>query len=304
MKILVFFTLASLSFAAKDEEAFFNMRQEWCGEKNCYDVIGVPPTAEPSVIKEAYKKLSKDLHPDKCPDCDPARMTAVNAAYSILSNAKNRDMYDRVLKVKRQVDAPKENTVLVCLLVFALITAVVFQFQTAQFKEIKKGALNIPKVKRELLEKCPEAYPKQLDRKAAKKLKRQLSKKNTDEKQEEKDPVELVPNDILDTVLTANNIPVKGWTAEAPTPQSAAIEVLKFPLTFTMWLFFQVSWQLKYTLMKQELSRKDKIYLLCEKHDLDVESFNNMSWKKKAEYLQKPGEWTDLFEEMEAEHKK
>lgn len=296
MKLLAFFVLATVSFAVKDEEAMFNMRQEWCGEQNCYDVLGVSATAENSAIKDAYKQLSKDLHPDKCKDCDPAQMTRVNQAYQILSNAKNRDMYDRVLKVKRSVDAPKENTLLVCLLVFGLTTFVVHQYQMAQFKEVKKQAVHIPKVKRELMTKCPNAYPKQMDKKA----RRKAAKAGPID---EPDPVALVPNDVLDQVLTALNESVNGWTGEEPTPQSAAIDVLKFPLTFAIWALTNVTWVVKYTLLKQEYSRNDKLTLLCAKHNLDRDAFDSMSWSKKKKYLASPGPWTDLYDEIEAESK-
>lgn len=297
MKLLALSLLATVSFAVKDEEAMFNMRQEWCGTNICYDVLGVAADAESSVIKDAYKKLSKDLHPDKCPDCDPAEMTRVNQAYQILSNAKNRDMYDRVLKVKRSVDAPRENTLLVCLLVFGLTTFVVNQFQLAQFKEVKKHALSFPKVKRELQTKCPDAYPKAMDKKARRKAAKAGSI-------EEPDPVALVPNDVLDQVLTALGVTVKGWTGEEPTPQSAAIDVLKFPLTFSMWAFTNISWVLKYTILKQDYSRNDKLTLLCLKNNLDRAGFDEMSWTKKKKFLKTGGPWTDLYDEMEAEHSK
>lgn len=299
MKSFALIALATVSFAVKDEEAMFNMRQEWCGDRNCYDVLGVPADAETKAIKDAYKQLSKDLHPDKCKDCDPMDMTRVNQAYQILSVAKNRDMYDRVLKVKRSVDAPKENTTLVCLLVFGLATFVVYHYQLAQFKDIKKSALSLPKVKRELMTKCPEAFPKQMDKKA-----RRKAAKAGGQEAEERDPVALVDNDVLDQVLKGLNETVKGWTGEEPTPQSAAIDVLKFPMTFAVWAITNLTWQFKYTIMKQEYSRDDKIKLLCDANGIDRDAFDSMKWSKKKKHLQQPGPWRDLLEEMEAENKK
>lgn len=37
----------------------------YCGAEDCYDVLGVAPTAAHSAIRKAYRKLSLKWHPDK-----------------------------------------------------------------------------------------------------------------------------------------------------------------------------------------------------------------------------------------------
>lgn len=63
---------------------------------DAYEVLGVAREAELETIKRAYKKLARELHPDRTPD-DPeavARFKAVNAAYAILSDARKKSLYD------------------------------------------------------------------------------------------------------------------------------------------------------------------------------------------------------------------
>ena len=53
--------------------------------EDLYAVLGVPKNAEADVIKKAYRKLAKDLHPDKNPGNKQAesRFKTVNHAFDV-----------------------------------------------------------------------------------------------------------------------------------------------------------------------------------------------------------------------------
>ncbi len=62
-----------------------------------YDVLGVARTATPEDLKQAYRKLAMQYHPDRNPG-DPhaeARFKQINEAYQVLSDAGRRGHYDR-----------------------------------------------------------------------------------------------------------------------------------------------------------------------------------------------------------------
>lgn len=61
-----------------------------------YSVLGVARGADADAIKKAYRKLAKDLHPDRNPGNKgaEARFKKVNHAFDVLSDAKKRKLYD------------------------------------------------------------------------------------------------------------------------------------------------------------------------------------------------------------------
>ncbi|GAC1441897.1 MAG: molecular chaperone DnaJ [Mycobacteriales bacterium] len=65
-------------------------------EKDYYAALGVPKSAPSADIKKAYRKLARDLHPDKNPDNKAAedKFKAVSEAYDVLSDDTKRKEYD------------------------------------------------------------------------------------------------------------------------------------------------------------------------------------------------------------------
>lgn len=62
-----------------------------------YSTLGVSKGADEKAIKVAYRKLAKELHPDKNKDNPKAseRFSEVTQAYDLLSDPKKRGQYDR-----------------------------------------------------------------------------------------------------------------------------------------------------------------------------------------------------------------
>lgn len=96
----------------------------FCEFDNCYEVLGVEPTAGMIAIKRAYRRFANEFHPDKCKsgnveECRKLFPKYANA-YEILTNTEMRKNYDYVLanphefpgfymKFSKPVYAPKTD---------------------------------------------------------------------------------------------------------------------------------------------------------------------------------------------------
>ena len=62
-----------------------------------YDILGVSRTADEREIRQAYRRLARQHHPDVNPgdEASAERFKSINAAYEVLSDADKRARYDR-----------------------------------------------------------------------------------------------------------------------------------------------------------------------------------------------------------------
>ncbi|HSL71286.1 MAG TPA: molecular chaperone DnaJ [Longimicrobiales bacterium] len=70
------------------------------GNKDYYQILGVPEAASPDDIKKSYRKLAKQYHPDANQNDPKAaeKFKEIGEAYAVLSDAEKRKQYDQMRK--------------------------------------------------------------------------------------------------------------------------------------------------------------------------------------------------------------
>ena len=66
-------------------------------DKNYYDILGIDKSSAQNIIKNAFRRLSLQFHPDKNKG-DGQKFQEINEAYQILSQEETKKQYDMDLK--------------------------------------------------------------------------------------------------------------------------------------------------------------------------------------------------------------
>jgi DnaJ-class molecular chaperone len=72
--------------------------------KDYYKILGVPRNADEKAIRQAFRKLARQHHPDVNPNDKKAeaRFKEINEAYQVLNDAERRGKYDQVLELRER----------------------------------------------------------------------------------------------------------------------------------------------------------------------------------------------------------
>eukprot|EP00494_Astrolonche_serrata_P032059 UN32328 len=138
--LLLFGALLAFSDGPGDRE--WNPEDKFCGELNCYEILDIAESSTTKEIKPEKNELSKLYHPDKN-DSEEAKeiIKNVNSAWEVLKSEERRKQYDAMLRVRRALDAPQENVIIVGLLIFGILTFIVTQYKKENYRQVKRSII-------------------------------------------------------------------------------------------------------------------------------------------------------------------
>ena len=76
-------------------------------QKNYYLVLGIPSEATPDDIKDAYRKLVKEFHPDHYGGDNHSPFLDIQEAYSVLSDPSKRRVHDLEVLIQKDKLRPR-----------------------------------------------------------------------------------------------------------------------------------------------------------------------------------------------------
>jgi len=221
--LALFFSIVLCEDKKKD-----GMRREWCGKQNCYSVLGLVRDADFKTIKGRYRKLSREKHPDKCPDCDPREIQDINRAYEILSSPEDRELYDTIMKQKASVDAPKESTFLALAIVLLIVISCVHQVDKQKQDQARERLLSIRQVRTAIKKNYPSLFEDKTSSILGK-TKKKKKKTPRERKDFEEAAYKSISHEGLLDVITELKIPPGDYTGNYSSWLDTSKMVLAFP---------------------------------------------------------------------------
>jgi len=284
-KALLFSAVLALAWAQDeepqtDEEKMKKKHDEvgsyaYCMEDNCYELLGVKKDAGGLPIKRAYRKLASEWHPDKNPDPRAKSLFQKYAnAYEVLSSPTMRENYDYLLdhpyefpghfmRFSRASYMPKSDLRFVMLLTVLILSAMQFYFLKSryeiQIKEIKRSSQYQSEL-RKIMGASTKSSGGSAKGKGVK----------GDKAEEAKTQAEAT---LLEEIAK-----------ECKEPQyqdTLAWKLFVLPLDFYYNGQANLSWFLKYTLLRGEYDAEAKAYLTCKALVMD-----DAEWKQYSEVEQ------------------
>ncbi|KAL0856916.1 hypothetical protein Bca101_062070 [Brassica carinata] len=229
----------------------------YCGEDDCYALLGVAQDANASDIKRSYYKLSLEHHPDKNPDPESKKLfVKIATAYEVFYNTAQ---YYRA-KYGHKSDP---RAVLVGLLV--VLSAFQYLNNVARYNEALATVKRTPAYKNRLkaleLERTggvssKKKGPKQIDQKLQEELSNEL------------------------------DLQIKG--AEKPSVWDLlGVRFVLLPYTIIKLLVWYSSWVWRYKVMKAPYSLEDASYLTRRSLGVPLDAWTNLDEYKKEDLVQR-----------------
>jgi len=234
----------------------------YCGDMNCYEVLGLDREAARKDVAKAYRKLAGRWHPDmfRTPEEKEEaeqKFMQVATAYETLREEESRADYDYMLDHPEEMwrnmyryyrrKGPKVDVRLVLAVTVTLISAGQYYFAWNNYNEAIKCLSAIPKYRIQATEVA----------KADGLLKRDKKAERGRSREEVKEAEETVIRGII-----ADKMDIKGGYAKPHWTDVLWVQLVLLPLTMYRWTKFYVVWLWRFGLLREEYGREEQLHVI------------------------------------------
>jgi len=302
MKWVLLFWLAVVCKGQEDEQMPVDI---YCGDMDCYQVLGVERGSPKKDISKAYRKLAGKWHPDmfRTPEekeLGEKKFMQIATAYETLREDESRADYDYMLDHPEEMwrnmyryyrrKGPKVDVRLVLAVTITLISAGQYYFAWTNYSEAIKCLSAIPKYRIQATEIAKSDGLLKKDKKADRGRSRE----------EVKEAEEAVIRGII-----ADKMEIKGGYAKPHWSDVLWVQLVILPLTLWRWSSFYTSWLWRFGILREDYGREEQLYVIRKNLGISVGQFGQLEEEEVEDMLEQELWVKDKFkvwkEEKEAE---
>jgi len=279
MRLLIIFTFITAQFLLS-VQASEEMPDLYCGDKNCYEVLGIEREATKSEVGKSYRKLAGKNHPDRfrTPE-DKAdaekKFMQIASAYEVLKDDEQREeynymldhpeeMYSNYYRYYRRRFAPKVDIRIVIAVTLSVISGIQYYSAWSNYEDAIKYLAQVPKYRMQATQIAKDEGL--LDKQRDKKANRFKSKEEI--KEEEEIIIRKVVEDKMD---------IQGGYAKPKITDILWIQLVFLPWTLCKWVHFYTRWLWKFGICKEEYAEEEKLYVIRKNMNLSQGQFDSLN---------------------------
>jgi len=284
MKVVV--VAALLLVVARGQEEQQMPTDIYCGDMNCYQVLGVERDSPKKDISKAYRKLAGKWHPDmfRTPEekeLAEKKFMQIATAYETLREDESRADYDYMLDHPEEMwrnmyryyrrKGPKVDVRLVIAVTVTLISAGQYYFAWNNYNEAIKCLSAIPKYRIQATEIAKSDGLLKKDKKADRGRSRE----------EVKEAEEAVIRGII-----ADKMDIKGGYAKPHWTDVLWVQLIILPLTIYRWAKFYLVWLWRFGICREEYGREQQLYVIRKNLGISQGQFGQLEEEEVDDMLE------------------
>lgn len=274
----------------------------YCGDQNCYDVLGMTRESQKSEISKAYRKLAGKWHPDRFrsqeeKESAEKKFLQIAAAYEVLKDDESREEYNYMLDhpeemwrnyytYYRRRMAPKVDVRIVLIVTISIISGIQYYSAWSNYEEAIKYLVTVPKYRIQATEIAKSDGMLKRDKKLDKgKSKEQI-------KGEEEKVIRSIVEEKMD---------IQGGYAKPKVWDVLLIQLVILPYTIYLWTLFYSRWLWKFGIRREEYGEDEKLYVIRRNMKLSEGQFNALTEEEREDFLEQELWIRENFDEWKIE---
>ncbi|XP_067640538.1 dnaJ homolog subfamily C member 25 homolog [Eurosta solidaginis] len=262
------------------------LKNIYCGQEDCYDVLGVTRQSTKSEIGKSYRSLARKFHPDMHREASAkaeaeVKFKSIATAYEILRDDESRRDYDYMLdhpeeyyahyyRYYRRRVAPKVDVRIVIVVTLTIVSIIQYYSGLQRYDSAIKYLATVPKYRNQALGIAKEDIEKISSRKG----------KNRMSKTEQREEIERIVRKVIEEKMD-----VRGGYAKPSVWDVLWIQLLMLPYTILRYIVWYAKWFWNFTLMKRPYGEEEKLYLIRRYMKMGEHQFNSLEEDEIEEYL-------------------